>query len=110
MLSNDSDAVACGPLWVSPELMCEVRVHGERVAMSQPRLRILACLLEAEGRVVARRELYERALKGRLRGGSRAIDLHIFHIRRALGPLGRFVVTVPRRGYRVDVIGLSALG
>ena len=28
------DAVSCGPVWVSPSELCEVRLRGERIRMS----------------------------------------------------------------------------
>jgi DNA-binding response OmpR family regulator len=102
-----ADAVVCGPLWVSPGEMCETRIRGQPVALSLPNQRILARLIMAAGRVVSRDELYGEVSSRPLERRSRAIDLHIWRIRRALGPLGRFLVTVPGRGYRVDVVGLA---
>ncbi|MBI4728576.1 MAG: winged helix-turn-helix domain-containing protein [Acidobacteria bacterium] len=100
------DAVVCGPLWVSAGEMCEVRVRGRRVAMSVPRQRLLARLLRAQGRVVCREDLYRDLAGGPLPEGSRAVDVHVARIRRALGPLGRHVVAVRHVGYRIDVAAL----
>lgn len=101
------DAVACGPLWVSPHEMCEVRVGGRRVAMSVPRQRMLAALIRSDGGMLTREALYELAGAGPLPPGSRAVDVHIARMRRALGALGRFIVPVPGRGYRLDTAGLA---
>lgn len=101
------DAVACGPVWVSSEEMCEVRVRGRPVPMSLPRQRILARLLVANGRIVTRDELYELASQEPLPAGSRAVDVQVARIRRSLGGLGRHLMAVPGRGYRIDVVGLS---
>lgn len=101
------DALACGPLWLSPREMCEARVRGRRVPLSLVRLRLLESLIRAGGRVVTRAELYREACGDALREGSRAIDVHIARIRRALGPLGRFILTVPGLGYRLDIVALS---
>ena len=104
------DALACGPLWVSPDEMCEVRIGGSRVAMSLCHLRMLACLLEARGRVVSREDLYRASGAEGLPQGSRRVDVHVTRIRQSLGSLGRYVVAVRRRGYRLDTTGLLRLG
>lgn len=102
-----SDAVVCGPIWVSPDEMCEVRVRGRRVQMSMRLLRMLTCLLTAQGRIVSREELYERSGGGTLPRSSRTVDVQMTHIRKALGTLGRYIIAVPDRGYRIDVFGLT---
>lgn len=102
-----ADAVTCGPVWVSPGEMCEARVRDRPVRMSVPNQRMLALLLRAGGRVVSRDELYMQARGKRLPRHSRAVDVHIFRIRRALGAHGRYLITVPGLGYRIDVRGLA---
>jgi len=87
--------------------MCELRVDGKPVPVSLGQIRILARLLEAEGRVVARSELYQALGGGVLNTNSRAIDIHIARIRHALGELGRFVIAVRGRGYRINIAGLA---
>lgn len=103
-----ADAVACGPLWVSPGEMCEVRVFGRRVAMSVPRQRMLAALIRAGGRVISREDLYAESGAGPLPPGSRAVDVHVARMRRALGPAGRHILGVPGAGYRLDVTTLAS--
>lgn len=107
LLPAASDAVVCGPVWISPEEMCEVRVRARPVPMSVTHLRMLAHLIAAQGRVVPREELYGNAAERRAGPRSRTVDVQIYRIRRALGPLGRFLISVPGRGYRIDVLGLS---
>lgn len=105
-VAEASDAIRCGPLWVSPGEMYEARLRGRRLGLSIVRLRILAELLRAGGRVVSRSDLYTRAAGEAPPRRSRAIDVHIARIRKALGPFGRFILTVPGIGYRADVVGL----
>jgi DNA-binding response OmpR family regulator len=105
-----ADALACGPLWMSPAEMCEVRVRGRPVRLSLVRLRMLAALLRAGGRVLSRPDLYREVCGETLPDGSRAIDVHIARIRKVLGPLGRMIVTVPGMGYRLDIVALSKSG
>ena len=108
--SDAADAMTCGPLWISPDEMCEVRIRGRRVPMSLCHLRMLACLLEARGRVISREELYRSSGAADLPEGSRRVDVHVTRIRQSLGVLGRHLVAVRRRGYRLDTASLSRLG
>jgi DNA-binding response OmpR family regulator len=110
LFADADDAMACGPLWISPEEMCEVRIGGRRVAMSLCHLRMLACLLEARGRVVSREELYRASGATDLPQGSRRVDVHVTRIRQSLGVLGCYLVAVRRRGYRLDTSALARLG
>lgn len=108
-VADADDAMVCGPLWISPNEMCEVRIAGRRVAMSLCHLRMLACLLEARGRVVSREELYRASGAADLPEGSRRVDVHVTRIRQSLGVLGSYLVAVRRRGYRLDTAALSRL-
>ena len=102
-----TDAVVCGPVWISPEEMCEMRLRGRPVKISPKSMRALAYLIRAEGRVVGRDELMQHT-SGTTRGASsRAMDVRVLRIRRALGTCGQFLIAVPGRGYRIDVLGLS---
>lgn len=106
IVERATDVVEIGALWVSPSQVCEARVHGRPIRLSDARRRLLAALLSAGGRVVTRQELYKVARDADLPGRSRAIDVHIAGIRKALGPLGRTIVSVRGIGYRVDVLEL----
>ena len=102
---GSGDVVECGPVWLSPHEMCELRVRGHRVPMSETQLGLLAALISAGGRIISREELL--GSDARNGGSSRAVDIHISRIRIALGPLGRHIIAVRGRGYRVDVRALS---
>ncbi|MGH2830284.1 MAG: winged helix-turn-helix domain-containing protein [Actinomycetota bacterium] len=107
-LPQASDAVSCGPVWVSPNEYCEVRVRGRPVRLSVGSIRVLACLLRVQGRIMTRDELWHEATGRRgMLSASRAVDVRILRIRRALGSLGRYLLTVPTRGYRIDAAGLA---
>lgn len=99
--------IACGPVWVSPYEMCEVRVGGYRAPMPITHMRMLVALLAAGGRVLSRDELYESSGSGELPEGSRRVDVNIARLRRELGPAGDYLLTVRARGYRMDMDGLS---
>jgi DNA-binding response OmpR family regulator len=99
------DEIECGPIWLSPHDMCELRVHGNRVPMSETQLKMLASLIRAAGRIISREELVGRGSE--LGSSQRSVDIQISRIRLALGPLGRHIIAVRRRGYRIDVRALS---
>jgi DNA-binding response OmpR family regulator len=101
-----ADEVECGPVWVSPVEMCELRIRGTRAPLPATPLKILASLIKAEGRILTRQEIYEIAT-GRQLNGSRAVDVYMTRIRQALGDLSKYVIGIQGRGYRIDVIGLS---
>ena len=106
-LPSATDAVVCGPVWISPEEMCELRVRGKPVRLPVSSLRALAYLIRAEGRIVSREELHHETGGSRVSGGLRAVDIRIFRIRRALGAFAPYLVAVPGRGYRIDTLGLA---
>ena len=74
-LEAPSDVIACGPVWVSPYEMCEVRVGGYRAPMPITHMRMLVALLAAGGSVLSRDELYESSGSGELPEGSRRVDV-----------------------------------
>jgi len=101
------DAVECGPVWLSPHAMCELRVRGQRVPMSETQLRMLASLIRAQGQIISREELLGADTSGDYATPSRSVDIHVHRIRLALGPLGRHIIAVRGRGYRIDTRGLA---
>jgi DNA-binding response OmpR family regulator len=82
----------------------EVRVAGEDVVLSALELRLLAALLEADGRVLTRDRLLD-AIHGDGEGDitDRAIDQYVKRLREKLGDdpaEPRYVATVRGAGYR----------
>lgn len=102
-----TDAISCGPLWVSPEQMCEVRFGTEPLRVAVAHLTMLKLLLEAGGRIVTRDELYGACGGGDLPEGSRRVDVNIARLRRSLGPAGPYLVSVRGKGYRINVARLK---
>lgn len=105
-IAAPSDAVSCGPLWVSPDEWCETRIAGRRVPMPATRRRILAALIKAKGSVVGRDLLYKEAGLARSGAGSRAIDIHLARLRKDLGEFGPCIVSIRGRGYRINLVRL----
>lgn len=68
---------------------------------------MLAALVGARGRLLSREALYHAATDRPLPMGSRAVDMDLWRIRRALGSLGRFLRSVRKVGYALDVPALE---
>lgn len=89
------------------ERRCLLSPRGEEVPLTGGEIAILAALLDAEGRAVARDALAE-ALQGAGAGGHpRTLDMLVHRIRRKLGEGGavipRLLLTVHGVGYRIGV-------
>lgn len=76
-------------------------VDGNERAVPPLALRLLLVLCEAMGRVVTRRELFDR-LWPRQDVGDESLIQQTAKLRESLGPYGRRVVTVRRVGLRLD--------
>jgi len=86
----------------------EVRLRGQRVALSQMEFALLAALVEQPSRVYTKEELLRGVWGFRSMGQTRTLDAHACRLRRKLGAVAgdRFIVTVWGVGYRlVDPIG-----
>ena len=90
-----------GPLEVDPPSR-EVRLHGERVALSQKEFALLRALVSEPARVFTKDELLRTIWGYRSRGSTRTPDSHACRLRHKLGVRGdRFVVNVWGVGYRL---------
>jgi len=76
--------------------------HGKRVAAAPKVIDLLITLVEAQGQVLGKRELFDRVWPGAVvEDGS--LTSHISLLRRTLQRTGRggtFIETIPKRGYR----------
>jgi DNA-binding response OmpR family regulator len=101
-LASD-ELLVCGDLVVDPGRH-EARIGAKAVSLSALELRLLATLLDADGRALTRDQLLD-AIHGTAEGDvlDRAIDVYIKRLREKLGDDAnepRFVATVRGVGYR----------
>jgi DNA-binding response OmpR family regulator len=90
-----------GPLEVDPPSR-EVRLHGDRVALSQKEFALLRTLVADPTRVFTKEELLRTVWGYRSIGSTRTLDSHACRLRHKLGARGdRFVVNVWGVGYRL---------
>lgn len=92
-------AVRRGPLLLTGTV---ARVDDEPVELSPTEAQLLAVLAERDGAVVPKADLL-RAVWGDGDLDPHVVEVTVGRLRRRLGPAGRLVVAVPRRGYALRV-------
>jgi DNA-binding response OmpR family regulator len=83
----------------------ELRRSGAVVDVTPQELRLLAVFLRSRGRVLSRDHLIEAAWGTRIAITDRAIDTHVFNLRRKIEPVPsnpRYLVGVRGLGYRFE--------
>jgi len=91
-----------GDLTISPDLGVVRNLRGESVRLGPVNMRVLALLLSRAGQVVSRTEVFESVWTNQEISDD-ALTRCISDIRAELGRLsrhGRFIETLPKRGYR----------
>lgn len=88
-----------GELLVNPERHI-VEVGGKPVSLSYKEYHLLTVLLEADGKVMTREELFAKVW-GEYYGESRTLDVHIRNLRMKLGTAGKYIQTVKNIGYQI---------
>ena len=78
-------------------------VRGQEVPLSPAEFRLLAFLLENQGRVFSRDELLRGAWPKNITAGGRTVDVHVRRLRQLLEPFGcdDIIQTVRSFGYRL---------
>ena len=79
----------------------EVRAANSVIPCTPKEFILLGLLMERSGRVQTREQLLNDVWDMNSEIGPRAIDRHVCYLRAKLGPLGRYIETVPSAGYRL---------
>ncbi|NDG85709.1 MAG: DNA-binding response regulator [Proteobacteria bacterium] len=79
----------------------DVRLNGERLHLTGSEFRLLSELLARPGVALSRDELVRKVLGEGVVVVDRAIDTHVFSLRKKLGPVGSLIETVRGEGYRL---------
>jgi two-component system, OmpR family, phosphate regulon response regulator PhoB len=79
----------------------EVRAANSIVQCTPKEFILLGLLMERSGRVQTREQLLNDVWDIDSEIGPRAIDRHVCYLRAKLGPLGRYIETIPSAGYRL---------
>jgi len=96
------DQLTAGPL-VLDKGIHRLLVHGREVSLSPAEFRLLAFLLDNQGRVFSRDELLRGAWPKHITAGGRTVDVHVRRLRQLLEPFGcdDVIQTVRSFGYRL---------
>jgi two-component system phosphate regulon response regulator PhoB len=96
------DQLTAGPL-VLDKAVHRLLVQGQEVSLSPAEFRLLAFLLENQGRVFSREELLRGAWPKNITAGGRTVDVHVRRLRQLLEPFGcdDIIQTVRSFGYRL---------
>lgn len=97
--SAEERAYHIGELFVNLERHI-VEVNGKTVSLSYKEYHLLTVLLEADGKVLTREELFAKVW-GEFYGESRTLDVHIRNLRMKLGTAGKYIRTVKNIGYQI---------
>lgn len=79
----------------------EVKLRDEDLHLTPSEFKLLATMLENQGRVLTRDQLIEKIQGEGVNVVGRTIDTHVFGLRKKLGDWGEHVETIRGIGYRV---------
>ncbi len=80
-----SPVLECGGLGLDP-VRREVRLHGAPVDLSAREFSLLEALMQRPGAVLSREQLEDAVYGWQQEVGSNAVEVHLHHLRRKLGP------------------------
>lgn len=98
----DNERLIAGPI-VLDRRVHRVLVNDHSVELAPTEFRLLAFLLENQGRVFSRNELLTRAWSNNVKAGHRTVDVHVRRLRQQLEPFScaEMIQTVRGFGYRL---------
>lgn len=79
-----------------------VTCNGSPVVLTPSEFKLLAALIKNTGRVLSRDRLIDLVQGEDVVVTDRAIDTHVFGLRKKLGPCGEFIETIRGVGYRIQ--------
>jgi two-component system, OmpR family, phosphate regulon response regulator PhoB len=95
-----SDELKVGDLFLD-RARHEVRAANSMIECTPKEFILLGLLMERSGRVQTREQLLNEVWEMNCEVSSRAVDRHVCCLRAKLGPLGRYIETIPSAGYRL---------
>lgn len=81
----------------------EVHVSGEKLHLTPSEFKLLALMVQNQGRVLTREKLIENIQGEGINVVGRTVDTHVFGLRKKLGSWGDRIETIRGVGYRVKV-------
>ncbi|MBW8011209.1 MAG: response regulator transcription factor [Chloroflexi bacterium] len=105
MPGDSGRKLKAGPVRLNLERK-QVTCYGKKTSLTPRLVRLLRMLIEAEGEVVDREELFKKVWVTEYTGDTRTLDVHISWLRRAIEKDPRkpkILKTIRGVGYRLDV-------
>lgn len=99
-LDRRDAALTLGPLEID-ESAHEARLEGQAISLTPYEFKLLMTLAENQGRVLTRDQLIQEVQGGGVSVVERAIDTHVFGLRKKLGSAADLIETVRGVGYRI---------
>lgn len=97
---KDTTLLALGPLQID-EAAHEARIEGKAISLTPYEFKLLVTLAQNQGRVLTRDHLIREVQGGGVSVVERAIDTHVFGLRKKLGEAADLIETVRGVGYRI---------
>lgn len=96
------ERLIAGPIVLDRKIH-RVQVKDQSLELAPTEFRLLAFLLENQGRVFSRNELLSRAWSSNVKAGDRTVDVHVRRLRQQLEPFqcAEMIQTVRGFGYRL---------
>jgi DNA-binding response OmpR family regulator len=98
--ASSANLASLGPVSINSDTH-EAFVNGEAIKLTLTEFRLLASLVQANGRVLTRAALMNRAMGHGVTVTERTIDVHVTAIRKKLGVHSGMIRTVRGVGYRI---------
>ena len=97
---TESTLLSMGPLQID-EAAHEARIDGKAISLTPYEFKLLVTLAQNQGRVLTRDQLILEVQGGGVSVVERAIDTHVFGLRKKLGEAAELIETVRGVGYRI---------
>jgi two-component system phosphate regulon response regulator PhoB len=101
---ESGDVIKLGGLRIRPEFH-DVKCNGELIQLTPSEFKLLLALAASQGRVLTRSKLIELVQGSGVSVVDRAVDTHVFGLRKKLGECADVIETVRGVGYRVKAEG-----
>lgn len=99
-LDHKDANLTLGPLEID-EAAHEARLRGKPISLTPYEFKLLVTLAQNQGRVLTRDQLIGEVQGGNVSVVERAIDTHVFGLRKKLGEAAELIETVRGVGYRI---------
>jgi two-component system phosphate regulon response regulator PhoB len=100
-VQEDAEVLDLGPIRIDSRAF-QVFLDGEEISLTPSEFKLIQALAQNRGRVLTRDRLIECVQGTGVSVVDRAIDTHVFGLRKKLGPHADWIETVRGVGYRVS--------